>query len=33
VKISKRDVGYVTILEPKGKVTIGAGDVALASFD
>jgi anti-sigma B factor antagonist len=29
MKISKRDVGGVTILEPKGKITIGAGDVAL----
>jgi anti-sigma B factor antagonist len=29
MKISKREVGGVTILEPKGKITIGAGDVAL----
>ena len=29
MKISKRDVGNVTILEPKGKITIGAGDVVL----
>ena len=29
MKISKREVGNVTILEPKGKITIGAGDVAL----
>jgi anti-sigma B factor antagonist len=29
MKISKRQVGNVTILEPKGKITIGAGDVAL----
>ena len=29
MKILKREVGNVTILEPKGKITIGAGDVAL----
>jgi anti-sigma B factor antagonist len=29
MKFSKREVGGVTILEPKGKITIGAGDVAL----
>lgn len=29
MKISKREVGGITILEPKGKITIGAGDVAL----
>ncbi len=29
MKISKRDVGNVTVLEPKGKVTIGSGDVLL----
>ncbi len=29
MKISKRQVGSVTILEPKGKITIGAGDVML----
>jgi anti-sigma B factor antagonist len=29
MKFSKRDVGGVTILGPKGKITIGAGDVAL----
>ena len=29
MKISKREVGNVTILEPKGKITIGAGDIAL----
>ena len=29
MKISKRDVGSVTILTLKGKITIGSGDVAL----
>ena len=29
MKFSKREVRGVTILEPKGKITIGAGDVAL----
>ena len=29
MKISQRQVGDVTIIEPKGKITIGAGDVAL----
>jgi anti-sigma B factor antagonist len=29
MKISQRQAGDVTILEPKGKVTIGAGDVML----
>lgn len=29
MKISKRDVGDVTVLELKGKVMIGAGDVQL----
>jgi anti-sigma B factor antagonist len=29
MKISTREVGGVTIVEPKGKITIGAGDVAL----
>jgi anti-sigma B factor antagonist len=29
MKISKRDVGDVTVLELKGKVTIGSGDVQL----
>ncbi|HSL16766.1 MAG TPA: STAS domain-containing protein [Methylomirabilota bacterium] len=29
MKISKRDVGNVTVLELKGKVTIGSGDVLL----
>lgn len=29
MKISQRQVGDVTILEPKGKITIGSGDVAL----
>jgi len=29
MKISKREVGNITILEPKGKITIGTGDVAL----
>ena len=29
MKITKRDVGDVTVLALKGKVTIGSGDVAL----
>ena len=29
MKFSKREVGDITILEPKGKITIGSGDVAL----
>ncbi len=29
MKISARHVKGVTILEPKGKITIGAGDIAL----
>jgi anti-sigma B factor antagonist len=29
MKISQRQVGDVTILEPKGKITIGAGDIQL----
>ena len=29
MKISKRDVGNVTVLELKGKITIGSGDVLL----
>ena len=29
MKISTREVGGVTIVEPKGKITIGAGDAAL----
>ena len=29
MKISKREVGDVTVLELKGKVTIGSGDVQL----
>ena len=29
MKISKHDVGNVTVLELKGKITIGSGDVAL----
>lgn len=29
MKISQRQVGDVTVIEPKGKVTIGAGDVVL----
>jgi anti-sigma B factor antagonist len=29
MKISTREVGGVTIVEPKGKITIGSGDVAL----
>jgi anti-sigma B factor antagonist len=29
MKISKRTAGDVTILEPKGKIMIGAGDVVL----
>jgi anti-sigma B factor antagonist len=29
MKISQRQVGEVTILEPRGKITLGAGDVAL----
>lgn len=29
MKISQRQVDDVTILEPKGKITIGAGDVML----
>jgi anti-sigma B factor antagonist len=29
MKISKREVGGVTVIEPKGKITIGSGDVAL----
>jgi anti-sigma B factor antagonist len=29
MKISERDVGNVTVLALKGKVTIGSGDVAL----
>jgi len=29
MKISKRDIGNVTVLELKGKVMIGSGDVAL----
>jgi anti-sigma B factor antagonist len=29
MKITQRQIGDVTILEPKGKITIGAGDVAL----
>jgi anti-sigma B factor antagonist len=29
MKIDKRQQGDVTILEPKGKITIGLGDVAL----
>ena len=29
MKILKREIGNVTILEPKGKIMIGAGDVQL----
>src|SRR5262245_57769880 len=29
MKISSRDEGSVTIIEPKGKITIGEGDVIL----
>lgn len=29
MKISTRDAGDVTIIEPRGKIAIGAGDVAL----
>ena len=29
MKIGIREVGGVTILDPKGKITIGSGDVAL----
>ena len=29
MKISTRELGGVTIVEPKGKITIGSGDVAL----
>ena len=29
MKFSKRQIEGVTILEPRGKITIGAGDVAL----
>ena len=29
MKISQRTIGDVTILEPRGKVTIGSGDVVL----
>jgi anti-sigma B factor antagonist len=29
MKISQRQIGDVTILEPKGKITIGSGDVML----
>jgi anti-sigma B factor antagonist len=29
MKISKKQMGNVTVLEPKGKITIGAGDVML----
>jgi anti-sigma B factor antagonist len=29
MKILKRDVGNITVLELKGKITIGTGDVAL----
>ena len=29
MKITRRDEGSVTIIEPKGKITIGEGDVAL----
>lgn len=29
MKISVRQRGGITILEPKGKITIGAGDIAL----
>jgi len=29
MKFSKRESEGVTVLEPKGKITIGAGDVAL----
>ena len=29
MKVSVRQKGGVTILEPKGKITIGAGDIAL----
>ena len=29
MKISKRDIGNVTVVEIKGKVTIGSGDVVL----
>ena len=29
MKILRREVGNVTILEPKGKIMIGAGDVQL----
>lgn len=29
MKISNRDIGNVTVLEIKGKITIGSGDVAL----
>lgn len=29
MRISKREIGNVTVLEPKGKITIGSGDVVL----
>lgn len=29
MKISRREVGNVTVIEPKGKITIGEGDVLM----
>ncbi len=29
MKISTREIGNVTLVEPKGKITIGSGDVLL----
>lgn len=29
MKISRREVGPITIIEPKGKITIGEGDILL----
>lgn len=29
MKISRRDVGPIVVIEPKGKVTIGEGDILL----
>ncbi len=29
MKISKREAGNVTIIEPKGKISIGKGDIAI----
>lgn len=29
MKMSTREIGKITVLEPKGKITIGSGDVLL----